>query len=66
MDSITTAPQTVPAWPLSYRGRGFWIVQLDDGTYEAHIQGGYRTTPTLLTGQALQLVKDLIDAQEAK
>jgi hypothetical protein len=66
MDSTTTAPQTVTAWPLSYKGRGFILANVDDDTCQGIIQGGYHTPPCATTGEALDLVRDYIDAQGGK
>ena len=66
MDSITSVPRTVPAWPFSYRGRGFVLANVDDETCQGIIQGGYHTEPCETAVQALELVKAHIDAQEGK
>ncbi|MBA2682252.1 MAG: hypothetical protein H0U76_28150 [Ktedonobacteraceae bacterium] len=66
MDSITLAPQTVPVWPLSYKGRGFILANIDDDTCQGIIQGGYHTPPCTSLGDALESVRDYIDAQEGK
>jgi hypothetical protein len=62
MDSITS----VPAWPLSYKGRGFLLANIDDETCQGIVQGGYHTAPCASLIEALELVKDYIDDQEGK
>ena len=40
-------------WPASFRGVGFAIVTLPDGTYQAIAEGGYRSHPYVSADEAL-------------
>jgi hypothetical protein len=66
MDTITPMPQTVPAWPFSYKGQGFILANIDDDTCQGIVQGGYHTAPCASAIEALELVKTYIDAQGGK
>ena len=46
-----TAPSTI--WPASFRGIGFRIDHLPDGTYQAIAEGGYVSRPYASADDAL-------------